>query len=61
MTEKRFRMWLDEAIYAKTDEDEMNCDIRTFRQAGLLTNDEGLIVRLGKSTFELTIVGGDDE
>lgn len=53
-TEKDLRNWLIEAI---GDFDQEDLDIMTFREAGLLTSNEGLVLRFESGEeFQLTIV-----
>lgn len=53
-TEKDLRNWLIEAI---EDFDKEDLDIMTFREAGLLTSNEGLVLRFESGEeFQLTIV-----
>ena len=60
MTEREFRNWLTEVIYEGMEslyEGEEEMDITSFEEAGLLTKDEGLALRLENGEeFQLTIV-----
>ena len=61
MDARRFERWLAEAIEerrAETDEDEDPIrDVEDFVQAGMLTNDRGLVVRFADgSEIQVTLV-----
>ena len=47
---------LTDALEAYADEAGKTFKIRTFEDAGLLTRDNGLVVEIEGSTFQLTIV-----
>jgi hypothetical protein len=52
-TEEEVREWLAEAIMEADDD----ARIRTFAEAGLLTNNEGLVLRFPSDVeFQITIV-----
>lgn len=54
MSEKEMEMVLCEALY-DNDEFEIN-EVRTFKDAGMLTRDAGLIIKLlDGSEFQVTI------
>jgi hypothetical protein len=57
MSEAEFADLLEEALdeHAKNDDRETP-RIRTFREAGLLTRNEGIVVRLGDQEFQVTVV-----
>lgn len=68
MTESEFRNLLSEALYEYLDNDygdDVALDrVSTFREHGLLTSDDGLVVRLADgSEFQVTVVrsAGPDE
>ena len=42
--------------YLNTGVDEDSIDVNTFKDAGLLTKDCGLVLRLGDRVFQITIV-----
>lgn len=60
---------LEEAASNRADDGEaefMACRIMTYEQVGMLTRDKGLVVNIGKSEFQVTIVpvsgpGEEDE
>jgi len=57
MTEEEFQVHLMEALYAYAeDNDEPEPESETFERAGLLTDNHGLLVRIGEAEFQLTIV-----
>ena len=58
MTEKDFEVLLADAIWEEVEEREgQSVDIRSFEEAGILTYNKGLVVRLKDGTeFQLTIV-----
>ncbi len=50
---------LSEAIHDLEDDDSSQgrkVEIRTFREAGVLTNDDGLVLRVGNREFQITII-----
>ncbi len=57
MDEEEFETFLTDAIddYAE-ENDAPRTRIRTFREAGLLTGNKGLVVRVGDAEFQVTIV-----
>jgi hypothetical protein len=59
MTEREFSESLTEAIYSNEDlfgeiEDDI-FNVRSFLEAGVLTTDKGLVVKVGSNVFHLTI------
>lgn len=55
MSEKEMAMALSEALYENEDFEINN--VRTFEEAGMLTRDAGLIIKLlDGSEFQVTIV-----
>ena len=58
MNEDEMQDWLTEAIYLHRGENEDEpAEVRTFEEAGVLTMNKGLVVRLPDgSKFQLTIV-----
>lgn len=57
MSESEFAEYLMEAIEASAQENgEELPEIHTFEGAGLLTSNKGLVVRIGRAEFQLTIV-----
>jgi hypothetical protein len=58
MSEQDLEGFLAEAIEAFADEsDEVDhADVATFRDCGVLTMNRGLVVTIGDSEFQLTIV-----
>jgi hypothetical protein len=57
MDEEEFETFLTDAIDEYAEEnDAPRTRIRTFREAGLLTGNKGLVVRVGDAEFQLTIV-----
>lgn len=58
MSEEELEGFLAEAIEAFADEnDEVDrVDVATFRDCGVLTMNRGLVVTIGDSEFQLTIV-----
>lgn len=50
--------FIKEAIATLCEEDAPpeELKVRTYRQAGLLTNDRGLVVRIDNAEFQVTIV-----
>ena len=58
MSEEDFETFLAEAIELFADEsDEVDhADVATFRDCGVLTMNRGLVVTIGDSEFQLTIV-----
>ena len=58
MSEEDLEGFLTEAIEAFADEsDEVDhVDIATFRDCGVLTMNRGLVLRIGDSEFQITIV-----
>jgi len=57
MTEQDFREVLQDALYEyEADGNSEIKDIRTFREAGLLTHDEGLVIKTSNGAeFQVTI------
>lgn len=57
MNEEEFGERLAEAIISYFDEDDMpRVRVHTFRDAGLLTMNNGLVVRVGDAEFQVQIV-----
>lgn len=58
MSETEMQNWLTEAIDLQCEANEEEpADVRTFEEAGVLTMNKGLVVRLPDgSEFQLTIV-----
>lgn len=55
--EDEFETFLAESLEAYAEESDMpRPRIRTFAEAGVLTNNNGLVVRFGDAEFQLTIV-----
>lgn len=57
MNENEMQGWLMNAVdsYAgEEDREQVRCD--TFADKGILTDNAGLVVRIGDSTFQVTIV-----
>jgi hypothetical protein len=56
MDEEEFETFLTDAIDDYADEnDAPRTRIRTFREAGLLTANKGLVVRIGDAEFQIQI------
>jgi len=57
MTELEFREWLDEAIQFWFKENgDIYSRTYSFRDRGVLTNNEGLIVKISEQEYQVTIV-----
>jgi len=57
MDEEEFETFLADAISDYAEEnDAPRTRVRTFGDAGLLTNNRGLVVRVGDAEFQITIV-----
>jgi len=57
MTEKEFVEYLDEALMWASDSDGMITGSASFEDVGMLTSNEGLVVRLSTGEeFQVTIV-----
>lgn len=57
MDEAEFEAFLAEAIQAYADEnDAPRTRVSTFSDEGLLTSNNGIVVRIGRTEFQLTIV-----
>jgi hypothetical protein len=57
MSESEFAEYLMEAIEAEAQENgEEVPEIDTFEGAGLLTSNKGLVVRIGRAEFQVTVV-----
>lgn len=57
MTEGEFEDFLAIAVEGYADAMETPAtDIRTFRDAGVMTGNKGLVVRIGDAEFQVTIV-----
>ena len=56
LKENLFKEWLKEVIEIAADEEDIYIDIKDFEEAGILTSDEGLVVKLEDgSELQLTI------
>lgn len=56
-TEHEFETFLAEAVEAYGESSNMpQPDIRTFVEAGLLTTNRGVVVRMGGAEFQVTVV-----
>ena len=58
MTKESFESYLAEVLEWAADEDGMIESIETYDEAGILSQDRGLVVKMtdGRSEFQLTIV-----
>lgn len=57
MSEEELEDLLTEALYAWAEQnDEPEPTVETFARMGLLTQNHGLVVRIGEAEFYLTIV-----
>lgn len=57
MDDEEFETFLTDAIHDYAEEnDAPRTRIRTFHEAGLLTGNKGLVVRVGDAEFQVTIV-----
>jgi len=57
MTEEEFEAVLAEAIEDYVDDNDLpGTEVQTFDAVGLLTRNRGLVVRIGRAEFQLTIV-----
>jgi hypothetical protein len=56
MSELDFESFLAEAIEGCADIHDARVRISTFSELGLLTTNRGLVVRIGKTEFPVTIV-----
>lgn len=57
MDEEEFETFLADAISDYAEEnDPPRTRSRTFGEAGVLTNNKGLVVRIGDAEFQITIV-----
>jgi hypothetical protein len=57
MTESEFAEYLDEALSRASDEDGMIIGSGSFESVGMMTRNEGLVVRMNDgSEFQVTIV-----
>lgn len=57
MNEIEFVEYLDEIISCSSEEDGMVAETRTFRDVGMLTKNEGLVVKLESGeTFQISVV-----
>ena len=62
MNEQEFRQILAEAIFESVDFAQLNPRVDSFDEAGMLTMNEGLVVRLaGGAEFQVTIVQSQRE
>jgi hypothetical protein len=58
-TTESLRELIGEAVYQAGQEHEfpeIQADVQTFAEAGVMTRDEGLVIRLGDREFQVTIV-----
>lgn len=46
----------DESVEEVTGEEGGEVRVSTFEQAGILTTNQGLVVRVGESEFQVTVV-----
>lgn len=57
MTESEFVDYLDEAILWASEEDGMIIGVSNFQDVGMMTRNEGLVVRMSDgSEFQVTVV-----
>lgn len=58
ISEEGMESILAEALYNFSEDSEQGVSIslRTFQEVGILTNKHGLVVRAGRSMFQITIV-----
>jgi hypothetical protein len=57
MNERDFCELLGEALFEHAENnDREEPDIQTFEEAGLLTKNKGIVVRLGEMEFQVSIV-----
>lgn len=56
MSEEQMKHFLEEAIVFHAQEEGVGVDLMSFSTAGVLTNNKGLVVRIGGAEFQLTIV-----
>ena len=49
---------ITDAIYFYDEENEIKggVDIRTYDEVGMLTNNKGLVIKIGKKKFQITVV-----
>jgi len=49
---------ITEAIYLYDEENEIDggVDIRTYDEVGMMTNNKGLVVKVGGKKFQITVV-----
>lgn len=45
-----------DAIGLMAEEDSLDVNYKSFREAGVMTNDNGLVLTIGKKQFQVTIV-----
>lgn len=56
-TEQEFETFLAEAVEAYAESSDMRRpDVSTFAEAGLLTMNRGVVVRIGGAEFQVTVV-----
>jgi len=56
-TEQEFETFLAEAVEAYAESSDMpRPDVSTFAEAGLLTMNRGVVVRIGGAEFQVTVV-----
>ncbi len=48
---------ISESLYFYDEENEIEggVDIRTYDEVGMLTNNKGLVVKIGKKKFQITV------
>jgi hypothetical protein len=57
MSEEDFQCFLTEAIEEHAEENDLpSTSVSTYADAGVLTRNRGLVVRIGESEFQVTIV-----
>ncbi|KPL72246.1 hypothetical protein ADN00_15630 [Ornatilinea apprima] len=56
MTEYEVSDLIANAIYMWLDEEDCDASISTYEQAGVLTNNEGLVVTINGKKFQVTVV-----
>lgn len=57
MTKKEIASLIEEGIYTLVDEEiiDNNVDTSSFGSAGVMTNDEGIVIRIDGEVFYITI------
>ena len=58
MNESKVVDLITEAIYLYDEENEIDggVDIRTYDEVGMMTNNKGLVVKVGGKKFQITVV-----